>query len=372
MATRILYVITKANWGGAQHYVYDLACAAHHAGHEVTVAVGGTGLLTEKLRSASIPVIELPLRQGRTFISDLLTFGSLFSLIRIFRKVRPDVVHLNSAKAGGLGGLVARLCGVPRIIFTAHGWEFNAPRSSLSKIGIRLFSWFTILLSHTTICVSNAIQLDVSSLPGAKKKLVVIYNGVADTPLLRREEARLLLSPHTTASYWIGMISELHPTKRIADALRAFSLISEHHPEASLFIMGEGKERTALTHLIHELHLEKRIMLLGHVKDAPQYLRAFDLFIHSSQSEAFSLAILEAGCASLPVIATRVGGIPEIISDEKEGLLVPPRHPEILAQKMELLIQDPNRAKSLGEALCARVQDAFSKERMVAGTLALY
>src|SRR3989338_454048 len=119
---RILYVITKANWGGAQRYVYDLATAAKEAGHEVAVAVGGTGILTKRLQEASIRTIELPLRQRRTFLLDLFTFGSLFSLIRVFRAERPDVVHLNSAKAGGLGGLAARLAGVPRIIFTAHGW----------------------------------------------------------------------------------------------------------------------------------------------------------------------------------------------------------------------------------------------------------
>ena len=166
MSTKILYVITKANWGGAQHYVYDLAIAARAAGHEVVVVVGGTGFLTEKLAEAGIRTIPLTLRQSRTFIGDLLTFNSLFSFIRIFRRERPDVVHVNSAKVSGLGALAARITRVPRIIFTAHGWEFNAPRNALSKVGIRFFSWLTILLAHRTIAVSDAARRDVAWWPG--------------------------------------------------------------------------------------------------------------------------------------------------------------------------------------------------------------
>ena len=372
MATRILYVITKANFGGAQRYVYNLAVAARDDGNDVSVAVGGTGLLTEKLRDASIRVIELPLRQGRTFLSDLLTFGSLFSLVRVFRAERPDVVHLNSAKAGGLGALAARLCGVPRIIFTAHGWEFNAPRAWLSRVGIRFFSWVTILLSHTTICVSDAVRRDVARMPVVRRKLVVIRNGVTCEPLLTRDEARRSLCASTTASYWVGMLSELHPTKRVDDAIRAFSSVAARHTDTGLFIISDGQERTRLQQLIQDLRLEERVVLLGFVKDAPRYFGAFDLFVHASQSEALALVILEAGCASLPVIATDVGGIPEIIPDGENGLLVPPRNPEALAQAIETLYADPEKAHVLASTLNERVRRDFTNERMTAETLALY
>lgn len=372
MATRILYVITKANWGGAQRYVYDLATAARDAGYEVAVAVGGTGALTERLQEASIRVIRLPLRQQRTFLLDLLTFGPLFSLVRLFRTEHPDIVHVNSAKAGGLGALAARLSGVPRIIFTAHGWEFNASRSRLSKAGIRFFSWITLLLSHTVICVSNAVRRDVAWMPGTKKKFVLVYNGVTCESLLPRSEARRTLSPHTTVPYWIGMLSELHPTKRVDDAIRAFAPIAARHPDTALFVMGEGAERARLEHRIRELHLEGRVVLLGQVKDAPRYLGAFDLFVHASQSEALALAVLEAGCAALPVVATRVGGIPEIIEDGLSGLLVPAHDPAALTRAIETLYDDPEKARSLGEALRARVTRDFTKERVIRETLALY
>ncbi len=373
MATRILYVITKANWGGAQHYVYDLAAAAQAAGHRVRVAVGGTGPLSEKLTAEGIRVIPLTsLKQKRTFLSDLLSFSSLFSLIRIMREERPDIVHTNSAKAGGLGALTARLVGIPRIIFTAHGWEFNAPRSWLSRLGIRLFSWLTVLLSHTTICVSDAVRRDMVWMPYTRKKLVVIHNGIACRTPLSREEARAVLAPHSVGKYWIGMISELHPTKRIEDAIHAMKIIAEAHPEAILVVIGEGRERVKLEDLIRELHLRNHVSLAGFHRNTASLLSAFDLFVHSSQSEALGFVLLEAGCASLPVVATKVGGIPEIILDDDHGILVPPRNPEALATAIESLMKDPSRAHELGARLHARVLHSFSLEKMMKKTINLY
>lgn len=372
MATRLLYVITKANWGGAQRYVYDLATAAKAHGFEVAVATGGTGPLTEQLETAGIRVIALPLRQRKNFFLDVITFGSLFSLLKLLKTERPDLVHVNSAKAGGLGAFAARLAGIPRIIFTAHGWEFNAPRSTISKIGIYFFSWLTIVLSHTTICVSEAIKKDVRWLPLVSNKLRVIHNGVAPAAYLSRAEARHRLAPHLSASVWIGMISELHPTKRIEDAIRAFSLLVHEFADSALIVLGEGTERGCLEKLITELHLEKRVKLIGHVPDAPQYLRAFEVFVHSSQSEALAFAVLEAGLASLPVVATRVGGIPEIIASETHGILVPARNPEALAGALRELLRNPVAAEEMARRLHDRVRAEFSKEKMVAATLALY
>lgn len=369
---KILYAITKANWGGAQRYVYDLAVAAQGHGHDVAVVVGGTGVLTEKLSAAGVRTISLALAQRRTFIGDLLTFGPLLSLIKIFQTERPDVIHVNSAKASGLGALAGRIAHVPHIIFTAHGWEFNAPRNAISKIGIRLFSWLTILLSHKTICVSSAIRNDVAWMPFTKNKLLVIRNGITCEPLQPREEARMALNRDSAASYWIGMISELHPTKRVDDAIRAFAHIASKRPETELLIIGDGKERTKLEELICALHLEGRVSLLGHVTDAQKYLSAFDVFVHASISEALGYVILEAGCASLPVIATRVGGIPEIIQDRSYGILVPPRSPEALADAIESLICDPMRAAELGARLHDRVQESFSKQSMLSQTFAQY
>lgn len=369
--TKIAYVITKANWGGAQRYVFDLAVGAKERGHDVVVITGKPGVLTDKLAAEGIRAVTLGFSQHRTFIADLLTFGPLFSFLRVFRAERPDIVHVNSAKAGGLGSLAARLTRVPMIVFTAHGWEFNAPRSRLSRIGIRFFSWLTTLLSHKTIAVSDAIRRDAARWPFTRKRIAVIPNGITCPLSVPREQARKILS-EDTSGYWIGMISELIPTKRVDDAIRAFALLSPAHPDVRLFIFGEGRERAHLSKLITEVKPEGHAMLLGFRSDAAELLPAFDLFVHASQSEALGLAILEAGCASLPVVATYVGGVPEIIPNDEYGILVPPRDPAAMADAITTLMNDSERAKSLGALLHERVRENFSKAHMLDATFALY
>lgn len=367
---KILYVITKSNWGGAQRYVFDLAVAAQAAGHDVAVAYGEEGELARRLSESGVRTVSIAaLTRDIGILRELQSF---FELIRLFRRVRPDVVHVNSSKAGGLGCLAARLCHVPHIVFTAHGWAFNEARPWWQKVIIYPLVWLTILLSHKTICVSKAVMRDVAWMPLVRAKCVLIYNGIACGDPLVREAARKKLAPSTVARYWIGMLSELHPTKRIDDAIRAFAMIAKRHPEAALIIVGDGELRHELEWLIRDLQMSRRIILLGKVEDARLYLRAFDLFLHSSRSEAMPYAPLEAGCASLPVVATSVGGIPEIIPDDDHGLLVPPENPEALAQAMETLMQDPQRAAELGARLHARVQNTFSQERMFSETISLY
>jgi glycosyltransferase involved in cell wall biosynthesis len=370
MATRILYIITKANWGGAQRYVYDLAQAALEAGYEVAVAFGEEGELARRLKEAGIRThLVRGLSRDVGFTRDAKAF---FELVRLFKHERPDVVHINSSKAGGLGVLAARMCGVPKIIFTAHAWAFNESRPLWQKIIIWIFAGVTVVLSHKTICVSDAGRKDLRRFPFAARKMSVIHNGIACPTLMPREEARRTLLNNKIEKYWIGMVSELHPTKQIADAVSAMALLAEEHPYVILVVLGEGSERTSLEEQIKRTNLTDRVFLLGFIPNAAALLHAFDLFLHSSRSEALAYAILEAGCASLPVVATAVGGIPEIITNGREGLLVPSGSPEAIARALDSLIRNSAHAKSLGAALHTRVLTVFSKEKMVRATFALY
>ncbi len=369
---KALLVITKANWGGAQRHVYDLACALLARNYDVAVVTGGFGPLTENLQARGVRIIPIAMRQRRSFLLDLMTFGPLFPLISIFRSERPDIVHLHSAKAGGLGALAARIACVPRIIFTAHGWEFNAPRNRATKAGIRFFSWLTMLLTHTTIAVSEAVRRDVRAWPFLKNRLVVVRLGVACATLLDREDARRELSLPETEQPIIGMISELHPTKRIEDALQAMVIVRRTWPESRLVVIGDGQLRTRLENLRDELSLQDAVIFAGAKPEAGRLMKAFDVFVHTSQSEALGYVVLEAGCAALPVVATRVGGIPEIIESNREGLLVPPRTPARIAEAVVSLLADPGRASLLGSALHARVCEHFSLRNMIEQVVKLY
>lgn len=369
---KVLYVITKPNWGGAQKYVFMLARTAHKAGYDIVVATGGTGVLTDHLAAEGIRSVPIPMRQRRSVLADLLTFGPLFSLIRLFRAERPDVVHLNSAKAGGLGALAARIARVPCIIFTAHGWEMNAPRPLMARALITFFSWLTVMLSHRTIAVSEQIQKQARSWPLVASRFIVIKNGITCPALLTRADARARLQLDPQTSPVIGMASELIPTKNVMAAIEAMREITERYPDAKLIVFGEGPERARLTDSIAKFGLSGAVTLAGFVEDGTCLFAAFDVFLHTSRSEALSLAILEAGCAGLPVVASRVGGIPEIIEDGASGFLVQHEDVHGFVSALEKLIEDKELAHTLGANLHERVAHAFSETRMMRETIALY
>lgn len=366
---RILYVITKSSWGGAQRYVFDMAVGAQGAGYEVLVATGGEGELVERLAAEGINVRVLSkLKRDIDLFAEIST---AFMLSKVIREFRPDVLHGNSSKSG-LAMFVARLLFVPRIIFTSHGWAFNEDRPNWQKSIIWFFHFLTILFSHITICVSKAIQKDTENMPLSKKHTVVIHNGVEEHTLLSRKDARLMLAPHVSFPLWIGTIAELHPTKQLPILIRAFAQIAEQHADAMLMIMGEGQERVALETLVRDLALEDRIRLRGHVAQAASYLCALDLFVLPSRSEALAYVLLEAGLAELPVIASNVGGIPEIIIENETGVLVPSGDVDALASSMNHLLSDPIERRRLASAHKERVVRHFRTKDMVERTLALY
>ncbi len=364
---KILYFITKANFGGAQKYVFDLASSAQEAGHAPVLVYGVPGKLSAMCKGRGIRTIQLSGLQR-----DLKPSGELsafFQLFRILKEEHPDVIHVNSSK-GGLALLAGRIRGVRRILFTAHGWAFNEDRSRLQKKILRFVYTITVLLSHTTICVSEAVRRDIE-IPLLKNKLRVIRNGIESTSLLSRDDARHVFRSDASG-VWIGMTAELHPTKRIDDAIRAVAKLKNEFPTLSLTVMGEGEQRQELEELTQELKLEERVFLPGFVADAPRLLPAFDVFLMPSRTEALGYAVIEAGYAGLPVIASNVGGLPEVIEHEKTGLLVPAENPDALADAMRALLSNPERAKQYGTALKTYVEKEFSKDRMVQETLALY
>lgn len=371
---KVLYIVTKANWGGAQRYVYDLAVNAKEAGHDVLVVSGVPGVLTERLSESGIATeIISSMERDVKLKKELDSFHSLLSIVRRFS---PDVLHANSSKAGGLGALVGRIARVPRIVFTSHGWAFNEDRPKWQKIIIGLFHYGTVLLAHRTICVSSALQMDAAWMPFVQKRFSVIHNGIDAVSLLPQSEARMRLAPDVLKEFpnavWVGVIGELHKSKGLDTLIEAFAAIAQDHPQAVLVIMGDGEEWTHLAKLVQIYDLPKRIVLAGFVPDAVTHLSALDLFVLPSRTEALGYVLLEAGAAGLPAIGTRVGGIPEILEDGKTGVLVPKSDMHALAQALSTLISDAPLRARIGKALNEKVLNEFSVKKMVDATLAIY
>ena len=368
-------MITKSNFGGAQRYVFDLAIGARDAGYEACVALGGDGILAEKLRNAGIRTVAIG-ALGRD-INPMLDLAALRELVNLFKNEAPDVVHLNSSKVGVLGSLAAWWTCVPKVLFTSHGWAFNDPRLSFF---VRALAYplhiATIFLCDAVIAVSQKTRAQIAWFPFTKRKIVVIRNGVETTGILERESACKEICTHIKTdahdSFLIGALSELHPVKGLSYLIGAIKTVRVKHKDVVLVVFGEGGQREQLQKQIEDSNLEGAVILAGFHTNAPMLLRGFDLFVLPSLSEALGYAALEAGLAELPVVATAVGGTPEVIENNTTGTLVPPKNSAALAQAINTYYEDPGLRKAHAYALHKKVSEKFTLKEMLRNTLALY
>lgn len=380
---KIVYLITKSNFGGAQRYVFDLALGARAAKHDVVVCSGGEGPLIEKLRAEHIRTRTIDALQRD--ISLPAEWKSFCVLIRILRDERPAVLHLNSSKAGGLGGLAGRIVNVfnffarrpqMRIIFTGHGWAFNEDRGDFERFVIGIAHWLTIVLAHIVIAVSEKTAEDIRKLPLVSGRVVVVHNGVTPVPLLSRDEARRRLHiplEFSDETLVIGTTAELHKNKGLSYAITGIAQLLRLKPVHIRYVIcGAGEEEQALQKQIHDLGLEGIVMLAGYQNESARLLAAFDVFLLPSITEAFPYAILEAGHAGLPIIASAVGGIPEAIDDLESGILIQPKNSGEVARALQYLIEHPEKRQHFGAQIMARVRERFNVEKMVEATLARY
>jgi len=374
--TKIFYLITKGNFGGAQRYVYELASSLPTSDYEVSVILGEGETLAKKLTEKNIRVVSLPeLSRNINLASDWSVFWSLY---RIFRRERPDIIHLNSSKIGGLGSLAGRLAGIKKIIFTGHGWPFNEKRPWWQKKILTFFSWLTIVFSHQTILVAKSLMKPISAWPLTTGKLKIIHNGIDYINFLSERDARTLLLPNKADKFWIGTVAELHPNKGLDILIEAFARLvkdmlgSQTGWSLYLVIIGEGEERARLEKIISDKRLDGRIILLGQVEEARKYLRAFDVFVLPSRTEALPYALLEAGSAGVPIVASEVGGIPEIIPDAEYGLLVPPENIHELEKSLKYMVIKDHYRALVSHKIQDFIRTNFSQKEMAEETIKLY
>lgn len=375
MRKKILYVITKSNFGGAQRYVYELATRLPKDAYEVAVAFGGEGILKTKLEEAGIRTRTIQSFERDISLSkELRAYGELSSIIK---EERPDIVHLNSSKAGGTGALAARVDGVPRIIYTAHGWPFYEKRNVLARLIIWTASWVTTLLSHAVIVVSKHDQ-DHARMTGLSRKLSHIPTALPEISFKDRDTARKALFPAEVIEahqndIWIVSTGEHTKNKNLGMLIEAIAKLPEKsRSNVFLTLMGEGEDRPHLETLIQKHNLEAQVFFTGFVDDARTFLPAFDIFVLPSLKEGFPYGLLEAGAAGVPIIASNVGGIPELVVHNETGLLVDPHDTHSLTDALQTILNDTDAAQVRAVKLKEKVSAEYDIEKMMAKTLAVY
>ncbi len=375
MRLKILYIITKSDIGGAQKYVADLADNLDKNQFEAKIMYGGQDLkwLSNKVRPWAF------------FLNDWL---AIRELAKTLQKERPAIIHLNSSKAGVLGSLAAFIYGIKsgnhkpktRVVFTAHGWVFN-PTNKLSF----LTRWFYILLhkwaaffQDKIICVSECDrQLALKYRVAPEKKLITIHNGIdPDIRFLDKQTARkeLIQKLQPTTSnprpdyLWIGSIGRLAKEKNYETLIQTAVLV----PNTDFLIIGNGPEQQNLESGIKDLKLQTRFFIVKPTGEDHKYLKAFDVFIMTSIKEGCPYILLEAMAAGLPIVVTNAGGMPEIIKNGENGLVVPQKNPEMLARAARKLSENKNKANELGKMARKNVREKFGLGKMVLETETVY
>ena len=382
MPKKVLFVITKSVWGGAQRYVYDLATSLPKESYAAVVALGGDGPLKEKLQQAGIPTISIPSLERD--INVFKEFRSVFSLWHIINREKPDIVHLNSSKVGGLGALAAagsklwtKNYGL-KTIFTVHGWAFNESRKFFQKSAIYVLQWLTAALSDRVVVISRHDYRQAIQMPLIRnEKFVLIPLGIPIHQLqfLAPKKAQTAMTklfsiPHGTSL--MGTVAELTQNKGLVHLIDSVAKLKDRFPRHRCLIIGGGEQKEFLQQYIASHDLGENVVLAGFVPNAAQYLRGFDAFILPSLKEGLPYTILEAMHAGVPVIASSVGGIPDLVEHEKTGLLVPTKNAVELAKaKEKMLVSEETRAL-FGKRGKKRVQEKFPFTTMLEKTLALY
>ncbi len=358
---RVLFIITQSELGGAQQFILQFISQAQKDAYEFIVAIGADGnrSLADMLVAMNIRVINLPsLRRNVNPIQDLFAINEIKNTIK---KTSPDTLFLISSKAGFIGSLAAKWCGLkPKVIYRIGGWSFNDPVSGWQKKFRFLLEfisapWKDIIIVNNAHDLSQAKKMSIRP----RDKVVMIHNGLDPYKInfFSKEEARIKLGLPLPQKV-IGTQANFYQTKGLEYLIDAASKIDQEN--LIWCIIGDGAERPALEKLIAQKGLTDKVFLVGRREPAVSYFEAFDIYLMPSVKEGFPWAILEAMAAKLPIVATKVGAIEEILEDGVSGYIIEPRDPNQIVEKVATLLDNELRAKEMGIQAHQRLLFAFN------------
>jgi glycosyltransferase involved in cell wall biosynthesis len=339
---RIVQFITPSQIGGAEVHVLSLAARLLRRGHDVTVICPRGRDLERELRARDLP-LWAPRTTGKF---DPVT---LIRLARRLRSWRADVLHTHLSTASLLGSLAARLAGVPAIA-TVHGLNSKTCFQCADRL----------------IAVSQAVKQHLTAQGVSPDRIRVIYNGI-DLPAdvhTPQPDLRQRVAPASAVVF--GTVGRLGPEKGHRYLLEAAAQLSRRAglPPVHVLIVGQGREEAPLRALAQRLGIGDRVTFAGFQREVWPYLAIMEVFVLPSLKEGLSLSALEAMALGKPVVASRVGGTPEVVEDGETGMLVPPSDASALAEALASLVRSPEAMERMGHAGRQRVAERFGAERM--------
>jgi glycosyltransferase involved in cell wall biosynthesis len=379
---RVLRLIARLNMGGPALHVSYLTKGLEPLGYDTTLVAG---MLARGENSMSFVADELgvgivPIRQLHREISPLYDSLSVTRLVRLIQKVRPHILHTHTAKAGAVGRIAAMLAGRARPPVVVHTFHGHVLRGYFNPATTTAFRGLERALATTTtrlIAVSPQVRDDLVGLGVAPaEKFTVIRLGIdLDRRITSSEsdgtELRRLfgVSADTFVVGWIGRIT---PIKHVPDVLAAFARLRERGIDARLCVVGDGPDREAVERRAHELGVSRHTLFLGYQRDVAPYYAFFDALLLPSGNEGTPVVAIESLAAGTPVVATRVGGIDDVVEDGVDSFLVPVGDIEAIASALEVLARDPERRGRMGLAGRERVIPRYRIERLIEDVDGLY
>jgi len=356
---KVTYIITRADhYGGAQIHIRDLSIWMKSQGCSASVIAGNTGSLSTDLTHNDIAFSIAPsLKRSIHPIADIISF---FQIRRILKKDNPDIVSCHSSKAGIVGRLATWSLCIPSV-FTAHGWSFTDGISPKKRLIYKWVERFGALFGNHIITVSRYDKvLALRNKVTRAKKMTVIHNG---------KPYRAPKKSHYNDIPQLCMVARFSPQKDHKTLINALGGLKNH--KWHLNLVGDGTPSEAKAQA-EQLGILDKITFHGQMDNVPEYLESQDAFILASHWEGFPRSIIEAMRASLPVITTRTAGSPESVRPFKTGYIVPERNAKALERAINLLISDPIRRFTMGEAGRIRYESRFTFNDMAEKTINVY
>lgn len=357
----LLFISSSSGPGGAETVFLQLATAAHRRGIRVLAVLFRPGWLKDALERTGVEVNICPMK-------GMFDWRWVKHIVCLVRSRHVELIHAHEFTANVYGVLAGRLAGIP-VVATVHGknyyWECLRRR-----MAYRLVARFGRM-----VAVSKDLkEFLIRHVNIPDDRIFVIYNGiVAKTAEAATGEVVALstlgLDKHTRV---ICSVGSLYPVKGHEYLIRALPKIVRIYPNLVLVLIGRGEQETVLRQLSKALGVQEHIRFLGFRSDVATILTGIEIFVLPSLSEGLSIALLEAMAAGKPIVASRVGGNPEVVVDGKTGFLVDSRDPKALAERIVELLNDSKKSKELGESGRERVQNCFTIDKMVDSYGALY